>query len=95
MTTVWILAALVGGALSMAGFRILWLRFRRGRIRRRYLLAWAVGYVALVSFALLEALRPAAVTGPVRLIVLLPACVAIVVIVCEHRGGNGAGRAAG
>lgn len=81
----WILVAIVGLTLSVAGFMALVRRFRRGTIRGRYLVACVVGYVALVSYAVLDAFRPAALTGPVTIAVLLPAFVAIGVLVHEHR----------
>jgi hypothetical protein len=85
MMMLWVLVAVVGGILSVMGFVRLVRRFRQGAIRGRYLLAFGVGFVALVSFALLDALRPAVVSGPVTLAMLLPAVVAIVVIVREHQ----------
>jgi len=83
--TMWVLVAVVGAILSVAAFMALVRRYRRGTVRGRYLLAFMVGYVALVSFALLDALRPTGVSGPVTIALLLAASVAIVVIVREHR----------
>jgi uncharacterized membrane protein HdeD (DUF308 family) len=83
--TLWIVVAVVGVILSVFGFIALLRRFRRGEIRGRYLLAFVVGYVALISFAVLEAFRPTALTGPVTIAVLLPAFIAIGVIVRELR----------
>ena len=83
--TMWILVAAVGGIFSVAGFAALVGRYRQGVIRGQYLLAFVVGYFALVSFALLEAFQPAGVSGPVTIALLLPASVAIGVIIREHR----------
>ena len=91
-TIIWIVAAVVGGALSVAGFVVLLRRVRRREIRWRYLVACGVGYTAFVSFALLSALRPSAVNSAVTLIMLLPGLVAIVLVVREHQKTNTADR---
>jgi drug/metabolite transporter (DMT)-like permease len=81
----WMLVALVGGALSVAGLITLGRRYLRGEITRRSLLAFVVGYLGLVSYALLSALRPEITTGAVTLVMLLPVFIAIVVIIREHQ----------
>jgi len=82
--TIWILVACTGGLLSISAFWNLVRKYHCGEIRGRYLLAIGVGYIALVSYALLSAIAPAIVNGVVTLGILLPAFVAIVVIVREH-----------
>lgn len=87
--TTWILVALVGGFLCLAGFRTLVHRYRRGEVRGLYVLAVAVGLVSFACYALLSALVPAVVGGAVTLLILLPAFCAIVVLLREHeRAGS-------
>ena len=85
--TIWILVAVVGGILSVVDVAALVRRYRRGVIRGRYLLACVVGCFSLASFAFLDAFRTAGVSGPVTIALLLPAFIAIGVIVREHRRG--------
>jgi len=81
----WVLVAAIGGALSVSGLVALLRRCRRGEITRTYLSAMVVGYISFVSFALISTLRPELASGPVTIATLLPASVAIVVLIREHR----------
>jgi len=81
----WIGVAVIGGVLSIWGLWVFWGRYRRGEITGRYLLAVFVGFVSYASFALLSAVRPELSSGPVALAVLLPAFLAILVLIREHR----------
>lgn len=83
----WILVAVVGGILAVVGFATLVRRYRRGVIRGRYLSAVVVGCLSLASFAFFDAFRPGGVSGPLTIALLLPAFIAIGVIVREHRRG--------
>jgi uncharacterized membrane protein len=88
---IWILVATVGGILSLMGLITLFRQYRRDRITLRSLLAYVVGYVAFVSYALASALRPDIASGPASVAMLLPAFVAIVVAAHEHRRARDAG----
>ncbi len=91
--TTWILVAAIGGCVSVAGFLAPVRRYRLGEIRGRELLAYVVGYLSFVSFALLTAFRPSFVDGVVTIVTLMPALAAVVVIVREHqRRGTGSSR---
>lgn len=81
----WILVAAAGGVLSLSGLAVLLRRSRRGEITRTYLWAMVVGYTSFVSFALISAFRPDLASGPVTIAILVPASVAIVVLIREHR----------
>jgi len=85
---VWVSIAALGGLLSMAGLAVYLRRFRRGEITKRHLLAVVVGYASLVSFAVVEALHPEYADEPWAVGILLPAFVAVVVLVRE-RGRTG------
>jgi hypothetical protein len=85
MMVIWILVALAGALLSLAGFWAMLQKYRRGDIRGRYLLALIVGFIAFVAWALLSNLRPGAVDGVLELLMLAPALIAIIVIIREHQ----------
>jgi hypothetical protein len=85
MMLIWIVVAVFGGLLSLVGFLALVRRFRRGEIRRRQLLAYGAGLTSFVSAALLNALRPTDLNSSMTVILLLPALVAIVLIVRERQ----------
>jgi drug/metabolite transporter (DMT)-like permease len=87
--TAWILVAVLGGILSLAGLSILFRRYREGVVTLRHLLAFVVGFVALASYALVSTLRPDITSGPVTVLMLLPAFVAIVVLIHEHQRAKG------
>jgi len=86
---IWISVAAIGGALAVLALVALLRRYRRGEITGRYLAAIVVGLVSFASFALLSALRPEFESGPATVIVLLPAFVAILVVIREHRKSKG------
>jgi len=92
---IWILVATIGGTLSLMGLLTLFRQYRQDRVTLRSLLACVLGYVAFVSYVLVSALRPDLTTGPVTVVMLLPAFVAIVVLVHEHRKARDAGGARG
>lgn len=83
--TMWIIIAVIGFILSVLGLSAFVRRYRRGEITRRHLLAAIIGYVSLVTFAVVSAVRPDITNGPLAVIVLLPAFVAIVVLIRERR----------
>jgi hypothetical protein len=81
----WLAVAGVGFVLSIVGFTVLVERYRRKRIDLKSLLAYFVGYVSFVSYALLVAFKPDIATGAVTLITLAPAFAAIVWLVHLRR----------
>jgi len=81
----WMLVAALGLVAMASGLLTCWRRYRRGRITRRYLSAIVVGCVCFVAYAVVGAFRPEFASGPVAMALLLPAFIAIVVIVREHR----------
>jgi uncharacterized membrane protein len=81
----WLVVAATGVVLSLWGLKILFRRYRRGQINRRYLLAVVVGVLSLVVYAILSTVRPDITTGPVFVVMLLPAFIAIVVVIRERR----------
>jgi len=92
---VWVSIAAIGGLLSIAGLAVYLGRYRRGAITLRYLLALVVGYASFVSFALVGALRPESTGAPWAVGILIPAFVAIVVLVRERGRTNTNTRDAG
>jgi len=82
---VWALVAAVGAVVSLVGWAGFLRRYRRAEITGRYLLALTVGYASFVSYALLSALRPDTASGIVGVLLLLPAFVALVVVIRERR----------
>jgi hypothetical protein len=85
----WIFVAAIGGVLAVFWLLALFRRYRRGEITGRYLAAAVVGVVSVASFALLSALRPEFGSGPAVAIILLPAFIAILVVILEHRKATG------
>jgi uncharacterized membrane protein len=84
----WFVVAVIGVMLSLWGLFTLLHKFRRGEITRRYFIAIVVGYISFVSFALVNALRPDITTGLVTILMLLPAFIAILVVVHERKSTN-------
>lgn len=86
---IWIFVAGIGGALSILGLLFFLRRYRRGEITRRYLLAIVVGYVSFLTFALVNAFHPDLTSGPVVIAILLPAFIAILIVIREHQKTQG------
>ena len=82
---IWILVVAVGGILSIWGLIIFWRRYRRGEITKRYIYALIVGYASFVLFALVSAICP---DFKMEYVILLPAFVAILVLLREHQKSN-------
>lgn len=80
----WALIAVAGGVFLASGCLACVRRYRRGRMTGRSLSAILVGSSSFVAYALVSALRPDFASGPVAIALLLPALIAIVVIVREH-----------
>jgi len=81
---IWMLAAVLGGVAALAGLVVVYFRFQRGEITGRYFGAVVLGLASFATYALISAFRPDLATGATSLIVLLPAFLAIVVLVREH-----------
>jgi hypothetical protein len=82
---IWSAIAVIGVALSLWGLMILLQKYRLAQISWRYFLAAVVGYVSFVTFAIVSAIRPATTTGLVTVFMLLPALLAVLVIIRERR----------
>ncbi len=82
---IWIFIAIIGGALSILGLMFFLRRYRRNEITLRYLLAIVVGYVSFLAFALVSTFRPDLASGPVTVAILLPAFVAILLLILERQ----------
>ena len=82
---IWITAAVIGAIFSLIGFILLYGKFRRGEITRIYLAAFVLGFISFASYALISALKPDIMTSLLTLLLLLPAIIAIVVLVREHK----------
>ena len=87
--TAWILVAVTGGVLSILGLLVFIRRYMRGEMSQLQLFAIIVGYVSIVSFALVSSLRPEFASGPVSIAILLSAFVAIVFLIREHQKSKG------
>ena len=81
----WILLAVVGGIFSIWGFIIYLLKYQRGEITIRFIYALFVGYASFVSFAVVNAIYP---DFKMVTVILLPAFVAIVVLLREYQKTN-------
>ena len=81
----WIAVAVAGLALALAGIRVVFRRYRRGALRGSYLLAMIIGVSSFGSYAVVSVVWPELTTGPATIFMLLPAFVAIVLLVREHR----------
>jgi len=81
----WILIAVIGGILSIWAFIILLRQYQQGKHTKRYIYAMVVGYVSFVLFALVMVIQPEFNSGIVSVAILMPAFVAIVVLVDEYR----------
>lgn len=88
----WIVVAVLGGILALVGLQRLHRQYRQGKITLLAWVAYVVGFISFVSYAVLNATRPDVTTGPVTLVMLLPAFAAIVVLVREYRKAGGTGR---
>lgn len=80
----WIAVAVIGLVLAMIGFLDLVRRYRRNEIRGRDLFAIVIGFLSLLSFAFLSAVRPDVLTGMLTIVILLPAFVAVVILTGER-----------
>ena len=83
--TIWLVVAAIGAVLSLWGLTVVFRKYREGEITRRYFLAIVVGYISFVSFVLVSAFRPDISTGLVTVVMLLPAFIAIVVVIRERQ----------
>ncbi|UCF79466.1 MAG: hypothetical protein JSW03_04290 [Candidatus Eiseniibacteriota bacterium] len=83
--SLWLAVAGIGVVLAVGELVVLLRKFRLGEVSRRYFLAVLVGFDFFVLFAVLRALRPDIVTGPVTAVLLLPVFVSIVIVVREHQ----------
>ncbi|UCE05455.1 MAG: hypothetical protein JSW07_17860 [bacterium] len=81
----WIFIAVIGGLLSVLGLLFLLRCYRQDEITLRYLLAVVVGFISFLAFALVNAFRPELASGPVTIAILLPAFVAILLLIRECR----------
>jgi len=88
----WMVISAMGGVLSLSGLAVLLRRCHRGEITRRYVLAVVVGYISFVSYAVLSALQSQALSGVLTVLVLLPAFIAIIVVVHERQRAGDEGR---
>jgi hypothetical protein len=81
---IWIVAAVIGGVAALTGLAAVFLRYRRGEVKGRHFAALVTGLASFATYALISAFRPDLATGATSLMVLLPAFVAIVVLIREH-----------
>jgi uncharacterized membrane protein len=81
----WLIVALAGLVLSVWGLTVLFRKYRQNELSRQYFIAVVVGYIFLVLFIAVDALRPAVTTGPVTVVMLLPVFVSIVIVIRAHR----------
>jgi len=87
--TTWILVAAIGGVLSILGLVVFIRRYLRGEISLLYLFAILAGYVSFVSFVIVSSLRPEFASKPVSIAILLPAFVAIVLLIRNNQKSKG------
>jgi len=85
----WILVTLIGAGLAAVGLALFVRRFRAGEVTGRMLAAVVVGLVSFASYGVVSAVRPDLGTGPVSLVLLLPAFVAIVLVMREREKATG------
>lgn len=85
----WILVAAVGGALALAGWGVQLRRYRQGKVSARGLLSLTVGLLSFGAYGVVSSIAPAFASGPVALILLLPAFAAIVVWIRDHQRASG------
>jgi len=81
---IWMLTTVLGGVAALAGLVAVYIRYQRREITGRYLGAIVVGLASFVTYAVISAFRPDLSTGAPGLIVVLPAFVAIVILVRER-----------
>ena len=82
---IWILIAAVGGILSIWGFILLLNQYHQGKHTKRYVYAMVIGYISFISFALISAIQPEFSSGILSVALLLPAFIAIVVLINEYK----------
>jgi peptidoglycan/LPS O-acetylase OafA/YrhL len=82
--TIWVFVSAIGGTVSILGLLALLRRYLRGEISQLYLIATIVSYVSFVSYVVVSSLRPEFASGPASVAILLPAFVAIVLLIREH-----------
>lgn len=88
----WIVITAIGGVLSLSGLAVLLRQYHRGEITWRYVLAVVVGYISFVTYAVLSAVQSQALSGVLTVLVLLPAFLAIIVVVYERQRAGDGGR---
>ena len=62
----WILVAAMGVILSFFGLRVVFRKYRRAEVSRRYFYAIIVGLLSFVTYALLSSIRPEMTSGVAR-----------------------------
>jgi len=87
----WLLVAVLGGVVALAGLMAVFRRYGRGEVSGRYVAAIMVGLAGFGGFALLEVLRPELARGAPALAFLLPGCAAVVVVIREFERARAAG----
>lgn len=83
--SLWLAVATLGAVLCGVALIRLGIALRRGRVTVAYFVAALVVALSFVAFALADQLPPAGASGPLALALLAPGCVALVVLVREHR----------
>lgn len=85
---IWIAVTVSGLILCLSGFKALVGQYRTGAISVRWLLVCMVGWLSFVSYAVADAIRPELMTGPVTIVWLLPAFIAIAVLANEYQANR-------
>ena len=77
----WIIITTIGGIFSLIGILVLIRRYLRGEINQLYLFSIIIGYLSFIAFVFVNNVYPESVSGLMKVIILLPAIIAVVVLV--------------
>ncbi|NIT61706.1 MAG: hypothetical protein GWN00_37550 [Aliifodinibius sp.] len=81
---IWIPVALLGLILSSFGITVIFKKYLRDQVRGRYILAIILGFLSFVTYAVLSPVLPDIMSGEATIAMLLPALIALLVVIHEH-----------